>query len=55
MTAPTSGHTRKLAINRLLDRSRGRPRAVDRFVERHSAPIIEGAFATFLWRGTPTR
>ena len=25
--------------------------AVDRFLQRHSAPIIEGRYATFLWRG----
>lgn len=51
-TPPTSGHTRKLAINRLRERL---PTAdsgvVDRFLMRHTAPIIEGRFATFLWRG----
>jgi enterochelin esterase-like enzyme len=51
-TAPTSGHMRKLAVNRLRDRLvTSDPGAVDRFLQRHSAPIIEGRFATFLWRG----
>ncbi len=51
-TAPTSGHTRKLAINRLRERLPSADAgAVDRFLMRHTAPIIEGRFATFLWRG----
>ena len=29
--------------------------AIDRFIERHGAPIIEGARATFLWRGRRRR
>lgn len=44
--------TRKLAINRLRDRlATSDAGAIDRFVARHGAPIIEGRFATFLWRG----
>jgi enterochelin esterase-like enzyme len=51
-TAPTSGQTRKLAINRLRDRLLGSDDgAIDRFLLRHQTPIIEGRFATFLWRG----
>ena len=51
-TVPTSGHQRKLAINRLRDRlATSDSGAVDRFLQRHSAPIIEGRYATFLWRG----
>jgi enterochelin esterase family protein len=51
-TTPTSGHQRKLAINRLRDRlATSDAGAVDRFLQRHTAPIIEGRFATFLWRG----
>jgi enterochelin esterase-like enzyme len=51
-TAPTSGHTRKLAINRLRERLPASDAGViDRFLLRHTAPIIEGRFATFLWRG----
>jgi enterochelin esterase-like enzyme len=51
-TAPTSGHTRKLAINRLRERlPTADVGAVDRFLLRHTVPIIEGRFATFLWRG----
>jgi enterochelin esterase family protein len=43
---------RKLAVNRLRDRLvTSDPGAVDRFLQRQSAPIIEGRFATFLWRG----
>ena len=41
----------KLAINRLLDRKPLDGAAIDRFIERHGAPIIEGSRATFLWRG----
>ena len=51
-TTPTSGRSRKLAVNRLRDRLAGADAgAVDRFVARHGSPIIEGRFATFLWRG----
>ena len=51
-TVPTSGHQRKLAINRLRDRlATSDSGAVDRFLQRHSAPIIEGRYATVLWRG----
>jgi enterochelin esterase family protein len=42
---------RKLAINRLMDRRPLDDAAVDRFLERHGAPIVEGDRATFLWRG----
>ena len=41
----------KLAINRLLDRKPLDDAAIDRFIDRHGAPIIEGSRATFLWRG----
>lgn len=51
-TAPVSGHTHKLAINRLRDRLNSSDAgAVERFIARHTAPIIEGRFATFLWLG----
>ena len=40
-TAPTSGHARKLAINRLRDRlATSDAWAVDRFLQRHSSTII---------------
>jgi len=42
---------RRLAINRLKDRLPLGAAAVDRFVTRQGAPIIEGRHATFLWRG----
>ena len=51
-TAPTSGFMRRLAVNRLRDRlATSDAGAVDRFLQRHSAPISEGRFTTFLWRG----
>jgi enterochelin esterase family protein len=42
---------RKLAINRLRDRRPLDPAAVDRFLARHEVPIVEGARATFVYRG----
>jgi enterochelin esterase-like enzyme len=42
---------RKLAINRLIARHPLDKQIIDRFVERHGAPIVEGDRATFLWRG----
>jgi enterochelin esterase family protein len=42
---------RKLAINRLIDRRPLDSAVIDRFVDRHGAPIVEGDRATFLWRG----
>ena len=42
---------RRLAINRLIDRRPLDGAAIDRFLERHGAPIVEGDRATFLWRG----
>ena len=41
----------RLAINRLIDRRPLDGAAIDRFLERHGAPIVEGDRATFLWRG----
>lgn len=40
----------RLAINQLGDR-RPDAAAVDRFLARHEAPIVEGGRCTFLWRG----
>lgn len=42
---------RRLAINRLRDRSHLDPGQVERFVARFGSPIIEGERATFLFRG----
>ncbi|HSU34337.1 MAG TPA: alpha/beta hydrolase-fold protein [Propionibacteriaceae bacterium] len=42
---------RRLAINRLIDRRPLDGATIDRFLERHGAPIVEGDRATFLWRG----
>jgi len=51
-TRPASGHTRRLAINRLRERVAGADRAtIDRFLARHPAPLVEGRYATFVWRG----
>ena len=41
----------KLAVNRLRDRLPVGAAAVDRFVARHGAPIVEGERVTFLFRG----
>ena len=41
----------RLAVNRLRDRLPVGPAAVDRFVARHGAPIVEGERVTFLFRG----
>ena len=54
VTAPTAlvpKRRSKLAINRLMDRRPLDGSAIDRFLERHQAPIVEGDRATFLWRG----
>ena len=40
-----------MAINRLIDRRPLDGAAIDRFLERHGAPIVEDDRATFLWRG----
>ncbi len=40
----------KLAIQQLLE-SKPDPKRVDRFLEGRTVPIVEGASATFLWRG----
>ena len=40
-----------MAINRLIDREPLDGAAIDRFLERHGAPIVEDDRATFLWRG----
>jgi enterochelin esterase-like enzyme len=50
-TAPTRKRSRRLAVNRLMDRRPLDAAAIDRFLERHGGPIVEGARATFLWRG----
>ena len=49
--SPTRRRQRKLAINRLIDRRPLDSAAIDRFLERHGAPIVEDDRATFLWRG----
>ena len=48
---PTRRRQRKLAINRLIARRPIDGAAIDRFLERHGAPIVEDDRATFLWRG----
>ncbi|MDQ6715409.1 MAG: alpha/beta hydrolase-fold protein [Actinomycetota bacterium] len=51
-TTPTSGRPRRLAVNGLKQRLAGADSGtVDRFLARHTVPIIEGRYATFLWRG----
>ena len=40
-----------MAINRLIHRRPLDSAAIDRFLERHGAPIVEDDRATFLWRG----
>jgi enterochelin esterase-like enzyme len=45
------GTRRRLAINRLTDRWPLDADMIDRFLQRHSVPINEGARTTFLWRG----
>lgn len=42
---------RRLAINRLRDRSPLDAAAIDRFLGRHGSPIVEGERGTFLFRG----
>lgn len=42
---------RRLAVNRLRDRRPLDAAAVDRFLDRHRAPVVEGERCTFLWRG----
>jgi enterochelin esterase-like enzyme len=46
-----TGTHRRLAINRLMDRRPLDADRIDRFIQRHGAPINEGARTTFLWRG----
>jgi enterochelin esterase-like enzyme len=43
-----AGHRRKLAINRLREQKDLDDQALQRFVERHEIPIIEGTQATFV-------
>ena len=50
-TVTTRPRSRKLAINRLKERQPLDGAAVDRFVERHQFPLIEGDRATFAFRG----
>ena len=47
---PENRRTR-LVINGLLDRRPLDAATIERFIERHGAPIVEGDRATFLWRG----
>lgn len=42
----------RLAVNRLREQPSLDGPTIDRFVERHGSPIIEGERATFLYRGT---
>jgi len=49
--AASGGNQRKLAINRLRDRRPLDAAAVDRFLARYQAPIVEGTRCTFLFRG----
>jgi enterochelin esterase-like enzyme len=42
---------RRLAVNRLKDHKPLDAAAVDHFLARHEAPIVEGAHCTFLFRG----
>ena len=53
VAAPAVADTtsRRLAINRLLARTKLDASAVDRFLARRTAPIVEGTRCTFLWRG----
>lgn len=44
-----------LAVSRLLARGRLEAPDVDGFLARHTSPIVEGPFATFLWRGEADR
>jgi enterochelin esterase-like enzyme len=46
-----TGSTRRLAINRLKERGPLDAAAVDRFLERHEVPIVEGLRCTFVFRG----
>ena len=46
-----TGSTRRLAVNLLKDRQPLDAAAVDRFLARHPAPIVEGPRCTFLFRG----
>ena len=41
----------RLAINRLKATKELAPDAVDRFLDGRVAPIVEGSYCTFLWRG----
>ncbi len=43
----------KLAINRLRDRRPLDEARIDRFLQRHPVPIVEGPKCTFLFRGGP--
>jgi enterochelin esterase family protein len=45
------GGERALAINRLQRAGPLDGGAVERFLDRHDAPIVEGSRCTFLWRG----
>ena len=51
MSAAVPGPPGRLAINRLKDRKPLDAAAVDRFLSRHEAPIVEGRRCTFLFRG----
>jgi enterochelin esterase-like enzyme len=55
MTVPslraTLSSPRKLAINRLKERTPVDTASIDRFIARHDVPIVEGSRCTFLFRG----
>jgi enterochelin esterase-like enzyme len=52
VTQQAAATTRRLAVNRLKERSPLDGGAVDRFLERHpQSPIVEGFRCTFLFRG----
>lgn len=44
-----------LAISRLRARGPLHAADVDAFLARHSSPVVEGPYATFLWRGEASR
>jgi len=48
---PKRARSRRLAINRLRDRTDLDEAVVDRFLARHEVPIVEGSRCTFLYRG----
>ncbi len=51
MSTTTAPRSRKLAINRLRQRPNLDGAAIDRFLARHTFPIVEGSRCTFVVRG----